>query len=240
MIRLHRKAREQQEIAEIPGLEQPEVHAAKALQYCADAGKGHGVTDSDRQRGVCKWAYDHIQARDFVIVDTETSGIDGQAEVLQIVIVNAWGRVAFSSLIKPGKPIDECGEAFAVNGISNAMVEWMPYMSDLRHLLAGLILSSGKPVIAYNAAFDQRMLAQSASSSFNLRPWDCAMLRYAEFAGEPGRYGDYKWHQLQRACAGMGLPMDRNWHDAAADALATYELIEALAGRYVGEEAAPE
>lgn len=189
------------------------------------------VTEAERQRSVCKWAAEHIQRRDFVICDTETSGIDETAEVLQIVVVNAWGKVAFSSLVRPVEPIDEAGRAFEVNGISNQMMLRAPYPSAIGGIFAGFALCS---VIAYNADFDSRMVRQTFG--YRAQGWECAMKQFAQYAGEPGRYGDYKWHKLQSACAQFGLCLSRNWHDAAADALATYDLIAALADRYLEEE----
>lgn len=189
---------------------------------------------NDRQAAVCRWAHDLMEKRDFLVVDTETTGTDSQAECVQIVIVNAWGRVAFSSLVRPECPIDEAGRAFEIHGHSNAMLKSATRFQHVYPLLRGWL--KGARVIAYNAQFDFKMISQCCDRALMPvpagDPWDCAMLRYAEYEGSPGRFGDYKWHKLAEACACVGLRLDRNWHDAAADAIATFELIEALAKRW--------
>lgn len=184
-----------------------------------------------RQREVCLWAKAHMENKDFCIIDTETTGLDQSAEVLSIAVVNAWGRVALSSLCKPRNPIDEGGKAFAVNGISNDMVDHAPQFEDvwamvLKHIPLG-------NVIAYNAEFDFRLITQNLSARacfpfFNF--WECAMLQYARYRGDPGEFGDWRWHRLEIACAQMGLP-GQYFHEAATDALATWALMNALAAK---------
>lgn len=185
---------------------------------------------NERQQSVCRWAKAHLTARDFVIVDTETTGLDGTAEVVSIAVVNAWGRVAFQSLVKPTKPIDELGTAFRINGISNAMVERAPAS---RHVFNPLFFSMEAPcVIAYNADFDFRMMKQSCLPLSLSGPWECAMLRYAEYRGVESEFrrGQLVWCSLQAACEQMGFGTS-GYHEAAFDAEATYRLMEALAAR---------
>lgn len=188
---------------------------------------------NDRQLSVCIWAKSHIDARDFVIIDTETTGLDTTAEIVSIAVVNAWGKVAFSSLARPYKPIDEIGKAFAVNGISNAMLKNAPLLGDVWPMAAKHIGTS--TVISYNADFDCRMVVSNLGLEINgpfRSQWECAMLQYAEYFGEVGTYGDFRWHRLEVACAREGV-ITSGLHDAANDALATYLLMEALAAKVV-------
>ncbi|HHQ4784521.1 TPA: hypothetical protein ACSPZU_004090, partial [Aeromonas veronii] len=39
------------------------------------------------------------------ILDTETTGLDDQAEIVEISIIDQLGKVVFDSLVKPQKPI---------------------------------------------------------------------------------------------------------------------------------------
>jgi hypothetical protein len=65
------------------------------------------------------------------------------------------------------------------------------------------VLLSGRRVACYNAAFDARLLAQTAAR-YGLAPldalevqWDCAMVAYSWFVGEWSRERrDFRWHRL--------------------------------------------
>lgn len=179
---------------------------------------------------VIAWAKGLMERRDFLIVDVETTGFKEYDEILQVTIMNAWGKVCFSSLVKPLRPIDEAGSAFATNGISEAMVQNAPTFPSVYKWVWQWL--TDKTVVAYNAEFDKKMLRQC--SGFVNRPalecnWQCAMLKYSEFDGTPGKYaGEFKWHKLSDAIATM---TDRHYefHDAGADCRATYDLIEAMA-----------
>lgn len=180
---------------------------------------------NDRQREVSQWARAHMEAHDFVICDVETTGLDETAEVVSIAVVNAWGKLAFSSLVKPKCSIDTLSPAFVVNGISNAMVVNAPCPYKIVDVL--IHLTAGQTVIAYNSDFDRKMIEQSFDLSLSM---ECAMLRYSAYYGEPGPYGDWRWQRLENACLQMGIP-PRRYHDAASDALATYDLVKALSER---------
>ena len=42
---------------------------------------------------------------DFVVLDTETTGLDSRAEIVEISIIDKHGNTLFDSLIKPKNPI---------------------------------------------------------------------------------------------------------------------------------------
>jgi DNA polymerase-3 subunit epsilon len=55
----------------------------------------------------------------YVILDTETTGLESNAEIIEIAIINIDEHILFNSLIKPENPVP--ADAFDVHGISN---EW--------------------------------------------------------------------------------------------------------------------
>jgi DNA polymerase III subunit epsilon len=177
-----------------------------------------------------QWASD-LQAKPYLVLDTETSGFTSSDDVLQIGIVDRCGREVFSSLIKPRDPIDERSEAFKTNGISNAMLADAPTFPEVYGVLS--FWMTGCTVIAYNASFDKRMLeSQCLRHSLPMpdSPWQCAMKRYSEYVGtfNPNSRKLLS-HKLQKACSDMGVEAVPS-HRTVADCLATWDLLKAMAG----------
>ena len=74
-----------------------------------------------------------------LILDTETTGLDSQAEIIEIAIINESGNVVFESLVKPTKPIPE--DAIAIHGIANEQVHaaplWIEIATAVNNILSG-------------------------------------------------------------------------------------------------------
>lgn len=167
------------------------------------------------------WARELLAQGTAVILDTETTGLDGEAEVVEVVVINLEGKPLFETLVKPRGEISE--EAIAIHGI---IPEKVANASGFEEVLGGLQeCLAGRPVICYNQAFDERMLAQSArragflASDIFFADSACAMERYADFVGEwSARYGRNKWQ-----------PLPGGNHTALGDCLATLAVIMQMA-----------
>jgi DNA polymerase III subunit epsilon len=174
---------------------------------------------------------DAVAAQDFVVLDTETTGLDRTAEICDIAIVNSSYDVLFESFVKTVKPISE--EAAEIHGISNSMVANSPSWSRISKDVAHII--KGKKVIAYNATFDRKMFHQSDGA--NGLPetdwqgdslWFCAMLAFAERYGEwNDYYGNYKWKKLVEASRFYNCD-ELNAHRAVSDALMTLNVVKCM------------
>jgi DNA polymerase III epsilon subunit-like protein len=161
---------------------------------------------------------------DWTIIDTETTGLDDLAEAIQIAVVGPSGTVLLDTLVRPRRLI--LPDATAVHGITNAMVVDAPAFEVIRPRLVDAL--NDKTVVAYNAAFDRRVLSQTARATNHLMPlftWECAMERYADFVGQrsPRRSG-YRWQRLPRRPEYHGRK-----HQAVDDCLATLDLIRRMA-----------
>ena len=161
---------------------------------------------------------------DWAVLDTETTGLDDWAEVIQVAVVTPDGSTALDTLVRPRRYIP--ADATAIHGITNEMVAVAPPFEEIYPRLSSVI--DHRTIIAYNAAFDRRVLAQTALVTeirLPLLVWECAMERYAQFVGQRSpRRGGYVWQKLPRKAEYRGKK-----HQAVDDCLATLDIIRRMA-----------
>lgn len=160
----------------------------------------------------------------WVLLDTETTGLDDLAEVVQIGVLAPDGTPLLDTLVRPTRPIPP--EATAIHGISNMHVAQAPRYRDVHPRLEALL--RGKTVVVYNAQYDARVLRQTARLSglgaCDLPVvWQCAMEQYARYVGRwSDRHGSFLWQPLPRSD-----PHAR--HQALDDCRLTLALIRRMA-----------
>nr|AAB81660.1 putative [Escherichia phage N15] len=66
---------------------------------------------------------------DYLLIDTETTGLGEYAEIIEIAIINMRGEVLLDTLVKPTKPIPP--EVTEINHITNEMVASAPAWCDV-------------------------------------------------------------------------------------------------------------
>ena len=165
------------------------------------------------------------------ILDTETTGLDDSAEIVEISIIDQNGSVVLDTLVKPLNPIP--AEVTAIHGITNDMVANAPTWASIHDRVLAILTS--KPLVIYNADYDLRMLAQTAEL-YGLRnsliglSAGCAMSAYAEFYGEWNEVrGDYRWQRLTNAAYQQGVVVAGQAHRALADVRMTLGVIKVMA-----------
>jgi DNA polymerase-3 subunit epsilon len=172
-----------------------------------------------------QWARRLLDRGDWAILDTETTGLNSMAEIVQVAIVEPTGTIALDTLVKPGQAIPF--DATAIHGITNLMVSQAPTFAEVTPRLIEFLVN--RTVIAYNAPFDRRMLDQTARQNgvrLPLLTWECAMQRYANYLGRgASRRGGYGMPRLPRSDDYRSKK-----HQAVDDCLATLELIRRMAG----------
>lgn len=174
------------------------------------------------------WARSLMQAP-FLILDTETTGLQNRDEIISVSVVNHEGAVLLDTLIKPQNPIPY--DATHIHGITDADVADAPPFTHVYPQLCNLLRD--QTLVVYNLSFDRRML-EANRQRYGLMPLEhraehCAMLWYAKFHGEiGGRQGAFRWQKLTTACTTLGIPVQRA-HSAAGDCLLTLEVIRRMA-----------
>lgn len=167
-----------------------------------------------------------------IFLDTETTGVNEQAEICDIAMIDSHGQTLLNSLVRPSILIP--AQATAIHGITNADVAEAPTYEELYPEIRRLLIH--RLIIAYNARFDARMLQQSTRAagitpSSSQSQIGCAMQLYAAFAGIPDRRrGGWKWHTLTDAAQHLAIPIPANGaHRAHVDAQMTLQLVRHLA-----------
>jgi DNA polymerase-3 subunit epsilon len=185
---------------------------------------------SDRD-DAAQWARD-LLATEFVILDSETTGLDTSAEIVQLAIIDYTGATVLDTLIKPVLPIPRI--ATGIHGITDAMVKDAPTFEDIFDQL--LMAIGGKRVVIYNMDFDRKMLHQSEQWHQMRRnhDWPCmgmeawrllsvwvdAMIPYSNWVGEWSDYhGNNRWQ-----------PLPGGDHTALGDCRATLAVIRKMTG----------
>jgi DNA polymerase III subunit epsilon len=163
-----------------------------------------------------------------IYLDTETTGLDNRAEIVEIAILDWDGSPLLYSLVKPRSPIPAM--VTRIHGITDAHVVDAPSWADLwPHVQSTL---QGRTIGIYNADFDLRMMAQS--NQLARLPWQreglgafCIMQLYARFYGER-RYDSFRWQSLAKAAIQCRLPL-ANSHRAVDDALLARAVLHYVA-----------
>lgn len=164
------------------------------------------------------------------VIDFETTGIEN-AEVLQAAIIDGNGKPLLNGLYCPEK-VTQWPEAERVHGISPADVQGrIPFRYALPTVTK--LLNDAEVVLAYNAAFELRILREYGVRLRHTAFID-PMLMFAEVYGEWNSYHDnYRWQKLTTAADYYGYNFDA--HDALGDVKATLHVFRCM----VADDVAP-
>lgn len=103
----------------------------------------------------------------FVILDTETTGMGPQDQVIELGILDMKGNILMDTLVRPTCRI--APDALAVHHITEDMVAAAPLWPAVWAQAEALI--NRKRILAYNAAFDVRLLKQSCRANSLKEPF---------------------------------------------------------------------
>ncbi|HFG7890890.1 TPA: exonuclease domain-containing protein [Salmonella enterica subsp. enterica serovar Mbandaka] len=174
-----------------------------------------------------------IFEKDFVVLDTETTGLDENAEIVEIAILDKDGKALLDTLVKPKNRIPT--QASNIHGITNRDVKNAPSWDDIYSVFREVI--KNKTVVIYNSKYDNRIIKQTCSL-YGLpnprRKTECAMLLYANYRNITNKStGNAKWHKLTEALDQCGIPQSTA-HRARGDCEMTLNLLRFMAGEYEG------
>ena len=178
-----------------------------------------------------------IIQQDPIFLDTETTGLGLEDEIVELAIVTIDGDLLLNVRIQPTIPIPE--QATRIHGITNEQIKNAPTFPVIWPVIRYFL--NKRTMVIYNADYDTRMLVQSAA------PYDlelredveefiqfskihCAMKLYADFYGEwDYQHGNYRWQSLGKAAEQCELTLDTNLHNALEDAKLTAKIMRLVA-----------
>lgn len=163
--------------------------------------------------------YIDLDPASIICLDTETTGIGYDDEILQLSIIDGRGAVLFNEYVRP-KTINEWPEAEMVHGISPEAVAQCPHIDSYTPRV-NEILSNAKLIIGYNLDFDLSFIRLAGITvPEGINQFD-VMPEFAEIYGEWHQYRrTYKWQKLF-VCAEFFGYEGTNWHDSLEDVRAT-------------------
>lgn len=179
-------------------------------------------TGSADQRKASRWAKELLTTKEFVVLDSETTGLKAPIGFVEIAVADPEGNALLETTVKPKLPIEP--GAVKVHGYTAYGLEDAPTFKEVYPDLLDAI--SGRRVVVYNAAYDRRVFdtkvgmlgARGLLAGRYMPAWECAMGWFASYVGEPAKRGGYKFQKLPGGD-----------HSALGDCRATLAVIEQMA-----------
>ncbi|MGI9048474.1 MAG: 3'-5' exonuclease [Rubrobacteraceae bacterium] len=168
-----------------------------------------------------QWACSLLSGGEFVVLDSETTGLGTPVDFVEVGVVSRSGEALFDSLIRPSCPMEPGASRIHGHTVQSLAGErrFLEVYPDLLDVLWE------KRVVVYNASYDRRVwdaavgrLGARAALAGELAPWECAMRAFAAYVGERTKRGGYKYQKLPGGD-----------HTAIGDAWATLRLIGRMA-----------
>jgi DNA polymerase III subunit epsilon len=171
------------------------------------------------------WAKNILEnQQNYVILDTETTGLNKNDVIIQIGIIDLEGNILLDTLVRPTKRKRISPEATAIHGISMKDLKDKPTFDELIPEI--IRITSGKRALIYNAEYDEKLIHQTMdqdNSSYFLLLTKCVMLEYSKFIGQwNDYYFEYAYQKLPSAD-----------HSAIGDCKATLKVIQKMAAEEV-------
>ena len=162
-----------------------------------------------------------------LFLDTETTGLNELAEIVEISIIDHDGISLLETLVRPRRPIPP--DAVRIHGIRDETVRSAPSWLEVWPQVEAIL--RGRPVGIYNADFDLRMMKQSHRLNGmvwrepGMKPF-CIMRLYSDYLGTA------RFQSLEQAGRQLGIPLPYA-HRARADTLLARAVLLRMAGRTV-------
>lgn len=171
---------------------------------------------------------------DPIILDTETTGLDDNDQIIEIAVITTSGQQLLNTLVKANK--DSHPIALQTHGISREITDlkgkpWSDVLADLNAIF------ECHPMCAYNEVFDTRMIKQTCEAHKTEQPvhtikfdiMELANRHFIEHAIWCTKRSQFKRLSLAKCCELAGIKFQGSAHRAIVDCHATLDLLKYIA-----------
>lgn len=174
------------------------------------------------QRRATRWAKELIAAREFVVLDSETTGLKDPVGFVEVAVADPDGNALVNTTVRPRLPIEP--GAAKVHGYTAVSLAHSPTFKEVYPEILDAV--SGRRVIVYNARYDRRVFGTEVKTlgarglllGGFLPAWECAMGWYSQYVGQPRKQGGYRYQKLPSGD-----------HSALGDCRATLAVLRRMA-----------
>lgn len=185
-----------------------------------------------RQQEVCQRLHTFVEGGEYIIVDSETTGLDIDLdEIVELSILHSSGTVLLNSLIRPTTLYPGRSLASGIHGLHYEDLASAPTLEEVWPVVRAVLRRYRRGMI-YNAAFDVTMLERGAKRFGERVPgvqWECLM---EEVSWGWGSWNEnhqrYRYVSLDGACQVAQVKQEQA-HRALADCRATLAVVRELA-----------
>ncbi|MFD9004429.1 exonuclease domain-containing protein [Streptomyces sp. NPDC059582] len=207
------------------------AQAAQEQERRAEEARRRQVADLEA------WARDVLADPDTVFLDTETTGLEDDARIVDLAVTDRTGQPLLDTLINPGQPIPP--DATDIHGITDDHVREAPTFDAILPQLATVL--GGRRCVIYNRSFDVSRLRHELTVRYrqhghpdpevsaavwldNVR-FEDAMIPYSDWVGDWSDYwGNYTWQ-----------PLYGGNHRALSDCQAVTERLREMAAGHLAD-----
>lgn len=166
---------------------------------------------------------------DAIIIDTETTGLDASAEIVEIAIVAvASGRVLYNALVIPRGSVPSA--AAAIHGLDKRTIRklggepWEKHWPEVAR-----IIEQASVIVGWNIKFDLRMIRQtSVGHSPRVPATSRKSFDLLQFYRDIFQHKGNGW-RLEQVMDREGLTWEGEKHRALTDCMAVRQIMMALA-----------
>jgi DNA polymerase III epsilon subunit-like protein len=159
-----------------------------------------------------QWAQALLAFPNLAFLEVDTDGLDADADILRIVLVDQTGTVLYDQLVQPRRPLSP--KIAHLTGITPDMLAQAPTLADIWRSSEFLSAFVGRYLLSFNLEFDRSKLAESAARySLPLLPFvgECLMQRAQEY------YVTSHYPKLAQLCDHLGSPLPPHPQQDALD-----------------------